>query len=215
MIFAAVNQLNISGPEWISNPADFSSCATFNLIAGKTALHMSEFTTSYHLFGCGIAFLPNNHWVEHYDLSLQLFDHACKAALACGKINDLHLLSDQVPNHAKCFADKLNVRFEVLTSLANSSRSEALETGLELLKLGEDMPTNLSERELAAEVKEILGTISPNFDLLNHNLMNDANKLMAMKYLSQLQYIAHSAKPTLHPFVICRAVQLSIAHGEC
>lgn len=74
MLFIAVNQINLATPVAIIDANEYSVMANHNLNAGKKAVEMSDFNLAHSFFQCGIEFLraQENHWIEHYNLSLEV-----------------------------------------------------------------------------------------------------------------------------------------------
>ena len=125
--------------------------------------------------------------------------------------------------------------------LAYSSQvAEAHELGLSILsKLGEEIPSP-SQKALDREIrltqsmikgisevrKWVNNMISSNVGwllilqhnikerLLQHKMMTDTNKQYAMKFLARLQIIAYLVDSPVHPLVILKSMQITIAHGE-
>jgi predicted ATPase len=187
-------------------------------MAGKRAMEMSDFTSSYDFFSHGISFLPNNHWADHYQLSLELYELASQSALATGNSLTLGNVFGEVLKHGRCFEDKLHIHFIIVSSLSYATRVlEAFEKcRIILSRLGEDIPCDPSKETLNQYIQQtqsLIGGVSEN-ELLNYKLMRDNNKLEAMKFLAKMQHITAMAKPTLHPFVTLKMVQLTILHGE-
>jgi predicted ATPase len=94
--FLAVNQINIAGSR-ATNTDKHIAFAEYNTQAGKRAMQMSQFSYAYSLFNHGLSFLDQtNHWNDHYDLSLELYELSCKCALVVGDVLGLQAFSDQV-----------------------------------------------------------------------------------------------------------------------
>ncbi|KAL7490060.1 hypothetical protein ACHAW6_015800 [Cyclotella cf. meneghiniana] len=217
MLFAAVNQINFAGPAAVSDTQEYSIMATYNLMAGKRAMEMSDFLSAFSFFSFGIDFLPDQHWTDHYDLSLELFDLASKSALATGNIQSLRILVDEVFRNSRSFEDQLNTHFVIISSLAYTSKiTEAMEKGNTILsRLGEVIPNNPSKEaldEYIQQTQSLIRGVSEN-DILSLRLVTDKSKLAAMKFLAQLESITVMAKPALHPFVTLKMVQLTMLHG--
>ena len=109
IIFTAVNQFNLAGPESVKNKSQFVIIARLNLETGKKAMRMSDYDAAYIYFDTGIRFLREKHWEQNYELSLELSDLAAKCALTNGDIAHFKLSSQQVVENARSFEDKLNV----------------------------------------------------------------------------------------------------------
>ncbi|KAL7485069.1 hypothetical protein ACHAW6_010670, partial [Cyclotella cf. meneghiniana] len=217
MLFTAVNQINLGGPSAVMDKDKLAIIAKYNLMAGKKATEMLDYTSAYDYFYHGISFLPNNHWTYHYQLSLELFELASQSALATGNSRSIENFFGEVLKHGRCFEDKLNINFIIVSSLSNASKVlEAFEKGRIILsRLGEDILCDPSKETLNRHIQQTQSLISgvSEHELLNYRLMTDTNKLQAMKFLAKMQHITAMAKPTLNPFVTLKMVELTILHG--
>ncbi|KAL3798700.1 hypothetical protein HJC23_004451 [Cyclotella cryptica] len=217
MLFTAVNQVNLGGRSAVLDKEEFAVMANYNLVAGKRAMEMSDYTSAYGFLFNGISFLPDNHWTDHYQLSLKLYELASQSALATGNSQALGVFSREVLKSGRCFEDKLDIYFIIISSLAYESKfSEAFEKGRDiLLLLGEDISGDPSKEALNQHVQHtqsLLRGVSED-DILNYRLMSDNKKLEAMKFLAKMQTITVMVKPSLHPFLTLKMVQLTILHG--
>jgi predicted ATPase len=108
--FLAVNQVNRGGPDAVLDPSQKFIVARMNLRAGRRAINLSDYNAAFQLFRHGISFLGVNHWVDQYDVSLELFEAAAEAACVLNRLPDVNLYSKQLYDHAKCFNDRLNCK---------------------------------------------------------------------------------------------------------
>ena len=218
MLFTAVNQINNGGPSAITDEEDSFTMANHNLTAGKKAMAMSDFSSAYSFFDNGISFLREIHWRHHYAFSLEMHELAARCALATGNIQDLHIHAEQLLQNANCFEDTLNMHYTITMSMMYASKlSEALEKGLEIVsQLGEDIPTNPTEKDFAQQVQHtqaMIKGISEN-DFMNYQIMTDRKKLAVMKFLCTLWSLSFIVNPALHPFIALKLVDLTVLHGE-
>lgn len=166
----------------------------------------------------GITFLEKGHWQDQYELSLQLFDAACKCALVIGDIVSLRLLSEQIRVYAKSFDDQLNSIYHTVTALCYTSQlPKAVEImTLTLSQLGESFPETYTESEVKLYVEKtdsMLRRFSSDNDLIEYKLMEDSQKEMAMKFYARLLIPIVMIKPDALPILTMKMVQLSIIHG--
>ncbi|KAL7464104.1 hypothetical protein ACHAXS_004440, partial [Conticribra weissflogii] len=194
MLFTAIDQVNRGGPTFVSGSDQGSLLAFLNLQAGNKAMAMSDFTSALAFFDHGILFLDQNHWRDNYEFSLELFDNAVKS-----------------------FNDKLTVIYHAVSALCDaSSLDEAIEKGVWVLSmLGEDLfqPSSRSETLSLIEKTRCLVQSYPEEILLNYNLMTDASKIMAMKFLSRLEISLVMGRRGVIPIVTSKMVELSLAYG--
>eukprot|EP00984_Skeletonema_dohrnii_P034453 scaffold33562_cov125-Skeletonema_dohrnii-CCMP3373.AAC.7 len=214
ILLTAANQLNLAGPEAVQDKSQNVTVANLNLQAGKKAMEMSDFVLAYSYFDNGISFLRKKHWEEHYRLSLELFGLAARCALTNGDIVSLKLLSEQVIAYGRSYEDKLNVLYLVTCSLAFSSKlPESIEKGLDILtNLGIDLQESRSTEECIQETTTLLSTRTDD-EILNTRQMTDPTMIMAMKFLTKLEFGMTLTKPRSVPFVTQKMIELSLAKG--
>jgi predicted ATPase len=192
--------------------------AKYNLLAGKAAIKLSDFSSACSFFSCGIDFLPDNKWSDHYDLSIELFELMSKSTLATGNVESMHVYTGEVLKNARCFQDKLNVYHIIITAYSCASKmTDALAKGSEiLLCLGEEIPMSPSQEAINTNIQQTQAMIRGMTEetLLHYRPMTDTNKLWAMKFLATLQSISFMLNPTLHSYLTLRMVQLTISYGK-
>ena len=220
MLFTAANQINLGGPVAIAvkDSEQAVIIANLNLTAGIKAMEMSDFSSAFSYFDHGITFLPRRHWKEHYELTLQLFEAACKCALVKGDAVSLNLMSDQILRFARKFEDKLNALFNNVTILSHKSTSklpEAVDLATSVLsQLGIELPES-SESDFKTYITKT-ETLLQGFtdkDLTEYKTMTDPSKIMAMKFLARLEMSLQYTKPAAVPGVTMKMISLSIDHG--
>jgi len=186
-------QINRGGPSAVSSVDQAVRAARLNLLVGTKA-SCSDFVSAHPFYRQGIAFLPSNHWQDHYDLSLKLFVGAAKGAFALGDLADLNLLSEQVLSFAKSFKDKLEILYIAINTLTFTSKlPESFHQSVSILEqLDERFPASVSESYIKLQLvktKLMLRQISDD-QLLNYKTMTDEFKLYAMKFYSRLEGVS-------------------------
>ncbi|KAL3805299.1 hypothetical protein HJC23_009006 [Cyclotella cryptica] len=217
MLFTAVSQINLAGPSAVTDSVEAAVMAGHNLVAGKKAMALSDFSSAASFFDSGVSFLKEIHWRNHYKLSLELFEYAVKCSLVLGDHLRLTALSLQIFKHAHCLEDRFNTLLLVMSSLAYSSKiSQSVKTGLSILaKLGHKLPNQCTRDEIIFHIKQTqkhLSTIS-DVDLIHRKKMNDDRHTMAMQCLSKLQLTMFQVSPDLQPIATLKMVDLTIEHG--
>jgi predicted ATPase len=217
MLFTAVGQINLAGPSFVTDTMQAAEIAEHNLIAGKKAIALSDFSSAASFFDSGVSFLKENHWNHHYNLSLELFEYAVKCSLVLGDHVRLTALSLRLFKHARCLEDRFNTLLLVMSSLAYASKiSQSVKAGMSILvKLDQKLPTASTREDIICHIKrtqKLLSTIS-DVDLINGNKMTDTRHDMAMKCLSKLQLTIFLVSPDLQPVVTLKMVDLTIEHG--
>ncbi|KAL7475270.1 hypothetical protein ACHAW6_001191, partial [Cyclotella cf. meneghiniana] len=216
LLFTAITQVNLGGPGAVQDPKQYSLIASYNLIAGKKAMEMSDFSSAFSFFDHGMTFLRKIHWRDHYDLSLDLFNLAAKCALAIKNLKSLTIICDEVLRNARTFEDTLYTAFIAMSALTHSMISESMAHGISILsQLGVDIPRSFSKHDalsLIVQTQSMLSYISDE-TLFNYRLMTDFRKLTAMKFLAKLEHSIQQVEPALQPLVTTQMVKLTIDHG--
>ncbi|KAL7532357.1 hypothetical protein ACHAXR_004580, partial [Thalassiosira sp. AJA248-18] len=217
LLLIAVGQINLGGPKAVADEEEGLRVANYNLRAGNKAMAMSDFYSAYWFFDYGISYLRKRHWQEHYDLSLKLFNGAAESASCIGEHDSLSQLSEQILHHAKCVEDKLTVFFLISGLLMyRSNLPAAIESLIDVLSnLGEDFPEEVTPDvviHFVEDTKEMLDGMADE-DLINHKLMKDSNKINRMHFLARLSEPMFMIRPSDHPIVVLKMVQLSLMHG--
>ena len=103
LLLTAVTQINHGGQQAVIDDEQAVVVANLNLDAGKKAMNMSDFFAAHSFFEHGISYLRlrREHWNEHYDLSLELFNLAAKCAFMNAEHGSLKMLTEQIMHNAK------------------------------------------------------------------------------------------------------------------
>ena len=218
MLFVAVNQINHAGPSSVSISKDYVAMARYNLDAGKKSMAMSAFYAACSFFQHGIAFLSGTkYWKDHYTLSVELFELTAQSALASGNTKCVQIHIDELLTNARCFDDALNAHYIHMTYLANLSRlDEAIKKGISIIsELGEDIPCSPSNEEINIHIQRTQSMIKgmSEHDLTNKPMITDSKKLMVMKFLAEIQGVAHFVSPAVHKIAIMKMVQMTLSYG--
>eukprot|EP00804_Cyclotella_cryptica_P019506 CCRYP_006657-RA/>CCRYP_006657-RA protein AED:0.02 eAED:0.02 QI:170/1/1/1/1/0.75/4/900/1170 len=216
LLFTAITQVNLGGPSAVQDVEQYSMIVNYNLIAGKNAMEMSDFSSAFSFLDHGMKFFQENHWRDHYDLSLELFNLAAKCALAIKNLNGLSMICDEILKNARNFEDTLHASLIAMSALTHSMISESVTHGMSLLsKLDIDIPGSCSQVDslsLIVQTQSMLGAISDKV-LLDYRLMTDYRKMTAMKVLAKLEHSIFQVKPALQPWVTVEMVRLTVEHG--
>jgi predicted ATPase len=217
VMFLAANQINIAGSR-ATNTDKHVAFAEYNMRAGKRAMRMSQFSYAYSLFNHGLSFLDQtNHWNDHYDLSLELYELSCRCALVVGDVLGLQALSDQVMTHARNSDDTIKTQIVVMSSMAYASKiADALQMGLAILaQLGEEISTNQTQADHDQEALRTTNLLvtSSLHEIFNYPTMTCFRKVAAMRILAQIQIIALYVNPPLQALIIMKMVNMTISYG--
>ena len=158
----------------------------------------------------------HNKHEDRYDLSLQLFTHAAKCALATRDITSMTVCCGQVEQNATKFEDTLETSYITMSSLTQSMLLQSVDFGTALLlRLGISIPDQLSRDEILAQVDIVRAQLDmiPNEAILNYRTTSDYKSIMTMKFLARLASPVQQVNPKLLPMVAIKMVLHSIEHG--
>jgi hypothetical protein len=106
-IFFVASQIN-HGREWILNDRDLSiAIAELNMNAGKKAIDGCDHKTAYSYLSAASSYLPEEHWENHYGLSLRLSFLMATAANSSCYYGEAELILRRISENARCLEDKL------------------------------------------------------------------------------------------------------------
>ena len=106
-IFLIASLIN-HGKEWILRDEELSiAFAKLNMKAGKRALDGCDHKTAYSYLEAALSLLPQQHWENHYDLSLRLNFLMAGAAKSCCQYVEAEQMLRRISERCRCFEDKL------------------------------------------------------------------------------------------------------------
>ncbi len=216
-IFDIVNQLN-AGHELIEERAEKHRLAELNLSAGKKAKASSAYQPAFQYLKMGLALLDQESWQTQYDLTKALYEEATETAYLCTDFEETERLAQVVLLKANTVLDKIKV-YEIHSNAcsAQNQLSKAMDIQFTVLKqLGihfPEKPTDLDIQRYFEETLFLLGDKSIE-DLVEWPKMTDANKLAAMRLLSNAWTTVFFTAPELAPLITFKLIQLSVKEGN-
>ncbi len=216
-LFDITNHLN-SGINLIENDHEKLSLCKLNLKAGIKAKEASAFNVSLSYLESGINLLPKNPWEKEYKTTLGLYELAAETAYLNGDFIQMENKISQVLKHSTNLLDKVkSYEIKILAFKAENKLIDAINTGLELLEqLGEKFPKNPKlphvMKDLAKTKFKLWG--KDNEILQSLPLMENENKIAAMRIMADIASSSYWATPTLFPLLVFRMVHLSLKYGN-
>jgi len=201
-------------------PAPNEDIADFFVLVATKALERADHVAGLSYLKLTRLFLPQDHWLNHYYLSIRLFCLLANAAYSCGRLDDANDAIQNVLKEGQSIEDKLDVYYVLVTLLMSSKRAEdAYSVCHEVLsQLDENIPASCDAQELAALLRKtnnVLNTMSDS-ELLGMKNMDSSDRLYSvLRFYSIMVVVAFFSKPQMMPFLTSRIVQISIAHGVC
>ncbi len=217
-IFEIVNQLN-RGAALITAGDEREQLAELNLIAGRRAKLSTAYAEALTCLAAGAALLTKDCWERRHELIFALELERAECEFLTGALTQAEQRLAVLSTRAADTVERATVaclRVDLYTTLDRGSR--AIAVGLDYLRhLGIDWqahPTNAEARAEYARIWSQLGdrTIEA---LIELPLMSDPASLATMDVLTKIIVPALYTDANLHLLVTCRAVNLSLEHGNC
>ncbi|MDV2997735.1 MAG: Serine/threonine-protein kinase PknD [Chroococcidiopsis sp. SAG 2025] len=216
-LFEIVDHLNF-GTELIIEQFERNEIAKLNLQAGQKALAATAYEAAFKYFNIGLKLLDGESWQREYDLTLVLHSEAAEAAYLSGRFDEMERLVEAVLNRAKTVLDTVKVYDSRIQAwMSWGEPKEALKTGLEVLQLlGISLVEAPSQLDVQAGLEETASRLAGREveDLIDLPEMTEPVPLAAIYILVGIYSPAFISTPALMVLIICKIVNLSIAHGN-
>jgi predicted ATPase len=216
-LFEIVDHFNY-GTELITDQLERNEIAKLNLRAGQKALAATAYEAAFNYFNTGLKLLDQEDWQREYTLTLTLHSEAAEAAYLSGYYDEMERLIEAVLSQAKTVLDTVKVYDSRIQAwLSRGDPKEALKTGLEVLRLlGIDLVEVPSQLDIQAELEETTARLAGREieDLIDLPEMTEPVPLAAIYVLVSALGAAFNVAPALMVLIVCRMVNLSIAHGN-
>ena len=216
-IFEIVNQFN-RGSELLASAEEREWVAELNLIAGRRAKLSTAYASALNYLAAGRALLTDEAWRQKPELvfGIEYLMAECELLTASMVVAEkrLAMLAERA-NTDHDIAAVTGLRLRLFTTVDQSDR--AVEVFLEYLRRG---GTNWSAHptgdEVLREYNQIWSQLGSRQieDLIDLPLMTNATALEALEVLSEVVTPALFFDENLSSLVICRMVNLSLAHGN-
>src|SRR5262249_53373879 len=217
-IFNIVNQLN-RGVTLITSREEREHLAELNLIAGRRAKASTAYASGLKYLVSGAALLGNDGWQRQRDLMFALELERAECEFLTGEFaaadERLTSLWSRTANGAERAALAC-IHIEVFTELLHSDRAVAV--ALDYLRhVGIEFSAHPPEDEVRREYEQIGSQLGSRAieDAVDLPLMSDPESLAAVDILTRILIPAAQTDQNLHRMITCRAVSLSLEHGNC
>jgi PAS domain S-box-containing protein len=216
-IFEIVNQLNLGAP-LIASRDEREQVAELNLIAGRRAKASTAYASALTYLAAGTDLLDEDCPARRHELAFALELNRAECEFLTGEPaaaeDRLTALSKRATNSMEQ-ATVACLRMDVCTTLDQASR--AVSIGLDYLQqLGVDWSPNPTGEDARREYDRIWSRLGDSRieELVELPLMSDTASLATMDVLTKLLPAALFTDMNLLCLVICRAVNLSLEHGN-
>jgi PAS domain S-box-containing protein len=216
-IFEIVNQFN-RGAALITSRDEREQLAELNLHAGERAKASTAFAAALKYLIAGAALLGDDCWERRHELAFALELHRAECEFLTGELaaaaERLTMLLSRAANTVER-ATVACLRVDLYTTLNQSDRAVAV--CLDYLRsMGVDWPPHPTEEEGRREYERIWSQLGSRAieELIELPLMSDPVSLATLDVLTKVLPPALFTDANLLSLVICRAVNLSLEHGN-
>ncbi|MGA8482162.1 MAG: AAA family ATPase [Chthoniobacterales bacterium] len=216
-IFEIVNQFN-RGAALIISRDEREQLAELNLLAGERAKASTAYAAALKYLIAGAALLGDDCWERRHELAFALELHRAECEFLTGEpaaaAGRLTVLSSHAANTVE-LATIACLRVDLYTTLDQSDR--AVDVGLEYLQhLGIEWSPHPTAEEARREYERIWSQLGNRAieELIELPLMSDPASLATLDVLTKVLPPALFTDANLLSLAICRAVNLSLEHGN-
>lgn len=216
-IFEIANQLN-RGASLIASQEERERLAELNLIAGKRAQASTAYLSALNYFVTGATLLEADCWERRYEVIFALELHRAHCELLTGDLTNaeerlmtLAVRARNTPDRAAAVALRVDI------NLMKGQNSRAAEVGLVYLRdLGIDWPLHPTDDEACVEYQRMCSQLGDRAieDLIDLPLLADATCVATLEVLTRMFSPAARFDANLRSLIACRAVSLSLEHGN-
>ncbi len=217
-LFEIAGQFN-RGAVLITDREERDRLAEINLLAGKRAKASAAFASALTYFTAGADLLDDASWERRHELAFSLELNRAECEFLTGQLSiadeRLAALTNRVASSVE-WARVACVRMDVCLLLNQSGR--AVSVCLEYLRhVGIEWSPTPADGLVNSEYERIWTGLAgrPIEDLIDLPLMEDPAALATVEALVKLTSPALHANWNLASLTICKAINLSIEHGNC
>jgi PAS domain S-box-containing protein len=216
-IFEVVNQLN-RGVALVDSPEEREHIAELDRLAGERAKASTAYAAALAYFAAGAELLADDRWSRRYDLALPLELNRAECEFLTGDLTAAEARLTSLSSRAANAVDQASVaclRVDLYTTLDQSDRAVAV--ALEYLR-GQDVEwsPDPTEEEVRREYERIWSLLGDRAieELIDLPLASDPAVLATLDVLTKVMPAAWFTEWNVCCVTICRAVSLSLEHGN-
>src|SRR5262244_1128132 len=216
-IFEIVNHLN-RGAALITARDEREHLAAFNLRAGQRAKASTAYASALRYLVAGVALVADDGWERRPELMFALEVHRAECEFLTGALAAAEARLTMLSSRAATTIEHATVaclRVDLYTTLDRSDR--AIDVGLTYLcHLGVEWSPHPTEEEARREYERMWALLGSREieELIDLPVMSDPVSLAMLDVLTKIVPPALYTDANLCSLAICRAVNLSLEHGN-
>lgn len=198
-------------------PSRKQEICQLNIRAGKKARNNSAFLPALEYFQTAENLLPEDHWQQNYDLSIDLYNALAEVSYVCAKYDITNEYFEIIDRQAKKTLDKVPAyEIRINTFKAKNDLPSAIETGLKILdELGEKIPHHPNKLQVlyGLALTEYRLWNLKNEDILKLPKMVNPSLKASLQLMADIAPSAYWARPNLIPILAFRMINVTLKHG--
>ncbi|MDY7020878.1 MAG: AAA family ATPase [Cyanobacteriota bacterium] len=216
-LFDIVSHLNL-GAQYIQDQSQILQACQLNLLAGQKAKASTAYQAGASYLKNGIQLLPNESWLEYYQLTLSLYKEAIECHYLAGEFATAEALVEVALQQLNSLIDQATINAIRLVQYQNSAAYEkAISVGLESLEmLGLTLPLSPDQliiQQAAEEVNQNLNNRTVD-SLVSLPQMESSQQQMLVLLLINMIPPTYIANHRLMVLVILSMTNLCLKHGN-
>jgi len=217
-IFEILNQLNRGAP-LITQPEEREQLAELNLLGGKRAKGSTAYASALAYLIAGGELLKDDCWERRHELIFALELTRAECEFLTGQLSVAEERLAALSNRAATTVEQAilaSLRMNVCTALLQTGRAVAVCLNY-LRHVGINWSPHPKEEEVLREYECIWSLLGSRTieDLIDLPLMDDPASLATVDVLIKVLPAAMQTDENLASLTICKAVSLSLEHGNC
>jgi PAS domain S-box-containing protein len=217
-IFEILNQLN-RGAQLITRAEERDQLAELNLLGGNRAKGATAYVSALTYLIAGGELLKDDCWERRHELIFALELNRAECEFLTGQLSVAEERLAALSNRAATTVEQAvltSLHMNVCTALLQTGRAVAVCLNY-LRHVGIDWSPHPKEEEVLREYERILSMLGSRTieDLIDLPLMDDPASLATVDVLIKVLPAAMQTDPNLASLTICKAVSLSLEHGNC
>ena len=217
-IFEILNQLNRGAP-LITQPEERDQLAELNLLGGKRAKGSAAYASALTYLIAGEELLKDDCWERRHELIFTLELTRAECEFLTGQLSVAEERLAALSNRAATTVEQAilaSLRMDVCTALLQTGRAVAVCLNY-LRHVGIDWSAHPNEEEVLREYECIWSLLGSRTieDLIDLPRMDDPASLATVGVLIKVLPPAMQTDVNLASLTICKAVSLSLEHGNC
>lgn len=217
-IFQIVGQLN-QGVALLTDPVEREQLASFNLMAGERAKASTAYASALNYLAIGVQLLDDDCWARRHGLIFALELNRAECEFLTGQLALADERLTALTHRATTVIERASVaclQMDVCLLLDRSDGAVAVCVAF-LRHVGIEWSAHPTDAEVRREYDRI-GTLLEGREieaLIDLPMMEDPTSLETVNALSKLFAPALQSDANLASLLICKAVTLSLEHGNC